>query len=212
MAHEWWAHSASEGPDAASFPACGGRDQAELIVTEGLGLDTFCPTRRPGGIVLLDDEIEIAGEQGRDPVFGPDVGRLDREIGMIAVQARQRTGNDRVQSGLEGSDAHRAGHLVPSRGDLRLCGFELTEDRLGAGDEDQGLFGQADAAAHAFEQGSPDLGFQGLELVRDRGRVLSQSGRGRGQASPSADLSQEAKPFEAVHRSPIPRHSATIHE
>src|SRR5699024_5872158 len=90
-----------------------------------------------------------------DPVFGPDVGRLDREIGMIAVQARQRTGNDRVQSGLEGSDAHRAGHLVPSRGDLRLCGFELTEDRLGAGDEDQGLFGQADAAAHAFEQGSP---------------------------------------------------------
>ena len=72
--------------------------------------------QRESGVLLAEDEVELAGDQGGESEFRLEFGDLDAQRGVLPRELAERVRDEGQDGGLEGGDAQRAGGLVQGLG------------------------------------------------------------------------------------------------
>ncbi len=151
------------------------------------------------GVLLGDDEVEVAGGDVEERELGFALGDLDAQVGVLDAQQRERLRHHGVRGRLERRDAHGAADGGERARDLGLGLFEAVEHGAGVGDEQFGLRRELHATSGLHEQRHAGLAFELAELLRDRrGAVREGLGDGRERAA-LAQFDEQAKASHIEH-------------
>jgi hypothetical protein len=143
------------------------------------------------GILLAEDHVELAGDQGWQGDFGLEFGDLDPQSGVLLLEVGECARDEGEDCGLEGGQAQRADGLVQGLGECGFGSFHLFQQHLGVRDEHVGLGGEPDPAAGWFEEAHPGLLLQCSELLGDRGRAVGQRLGHGGDGASTTELSEQ---------------------
>lgn len=174
-------HSVAPGSVAAGLPGAPG--ERDGVVGEHDPVEVGVDGAGATGVLLGEDEVEVAAGDAGQARLGVALGDLDAQRGMLLRQVFQRVREQRVGGGLEHRDAHRPGDLGERFGDRDPCVLQLVEDADGLGDEHVPLGGELHPAADAAQQRHADVVLQRAQLLRHRGLAVGQGVGDRGERS-----------------------------
>jgi hypothetical protein len=119
------------------------------------------------GILLGNDEGEVARDEGGNGLVGFELGDLDPQVRVMEPELEECCRYERHHSGLERGDSQGARCVTDGAGQCGFGSLHVRQEHLGVLDEDFCLRGESDSAAGGFEQSHSGLAFEGRELLGD---------------------------------------------
>ena len=118
---------------------------------------------------------------------------------MVAAERDQGGREDRAHRGGERADAQRPAQAGPGRGQGRRGLLEQVQHRLGLVSQGGAGRGEGDPPPGAPQQRHPGLAFQRGQLLRDRGRRVTERPGDRGDRPPVSQFPQQAEFANVEH-------------
>ena len=173
--------------------------QADRVASQHLAFESGAVRTGVPRVLLGDHEVETAGGELEQALFGRNLGDLDAQAGLAVRHQRQRTREDRLGRGLEHRDAHGR--------DAGLEGFEgLAPDLLleferprGVRRERDAVLGQPHPATVRDQQWHSGILLELGELLRDRRGAVGEGFGDRRQSAPEGEFVQQAQPAQFEH-------------
>ncbi len=153
------------------------------------------------GVLLRDDEVEPAGRELEQALFGRELGDLDAEGRLARGQSFECGGKDRMHRRLHRGDPHGR--------DPRLQRLELAADGLlelerpgRVRGERCAVLGQTQTPAVRHEEGDTRVLLELCELLRDRRRTVRERFGDRRERAAQRELVQEPQAAQFEHVDP----------
>ena len=180
-----------------------GRDrQPDRIGRERLTIKARVVRSLVRGIVLRDDEVEVAQPRLAEGRLGLALHELDPHVGRDRAHRLECGGHEGEHRRLEDGCAHRADDILPRR--VQLCLGELhdIEQIRRARDEAFRRGRQPQTAPRLAQQLDPRFALELREVLRDRRWAVRRGLCNGGDRSAQVKFAEEAQLLEVQHPEP----------